>query len=118
MLITKTSVAGIFDPPISPKSLMAGWGTLLLALLASAVLMRGVMKLSDRRATFVSSVTHELRTPLTTFHLYSDMLAEGMVKEEKRNIFLSLVKTRDFLSGGIQNIISSGDHIDVHAAHK
>ena len=36
-----------------------------------------------------------------------------MVKEEKRNIFLSLVKTRDFLSGGIQNIISSGDHIDV-----
>ena len=37
-----------------------------------------------------------------------------MVKEEKRNIFLSLIKTRDFLSGGIQNIISSGDHIDTH----
>ena len=65
-------------------SLMVGWIALVLALLASAVLVRGVMKLSDRRATFVSSVTHELRTPLTTFHLYSDMLAEGMVKDEKK----------------------------------
>jgi signal transduction histidine kinase len=65
-------------------SLVVGWVALVLALLASAVLVRGVMKLSDRRATFVSSVTHELRTPLTTFHLYSDMLVEGMVKDEKK----------------------------------
>ena len=59
-------------------SLMAGWVTLLLALLASAALMGGVLKLSERRATFVSSVTHELRTPLTTFHLITQRLRIGL----------------------------------------
>ncbi|MCL4191805.1 MAG: HAMP domain-containing histidine kinase, partial [Thermoguttaceae bacterium] len=34
--------------------------------------------------TFVSAVTHELRTPLTTFHMYTEMLAEGMVSEPQR----------------------------------
>ncbi len=89
-------------------SLMAGWGTLLLALLASAVLMRGVMKLSDRRATFVSSVTHELRTPLTTFHLYSDMLAEGMVKEEKRQkeYLTTMRREAERLNHLVENVLS------------
>ncbi|MCB1134176.1 MAG: hypothetical protein KDN05_23865, partial [Verrucomicrobiae bacterium] len=65
-------------------SLAAGWGAALFALLATALLVRGVMRLSERRASFVSAVTHELRTPLTTFRLYSDMLESGAVKEEKR----------------------------------
>ncbi len=74
-------------------SLALGWVALVLALLAAAVLVRGVVKLSERRATFVSSVTHELRTPLTTFHLYSDMLAEGMVRDaEKRRAYLQTMR--------------------------
>ncbi len=89
-------------------SLMAGWVTLLLALLASAALMRGVMKLSERRATFVSSVTHELRTPLTTFHLYSDMLAEGMVKEERRQkeYLTTMRREAERLSHLVENVLS------------
>ena len=57
---------------------------LVLAALAVAALLRGVVELSERRHVFVSAVTHELRTPLTTFRLYTDMLADGMVTEEVR----------------------------------
>ena len=52
-------------------------------------LVFGLMRLSERRATFVSSVTHELRTPLTTFQLYTDMLAGGMVREESNGTGVS-----------------------------
>jgi signal transduction histidine kinase len=48
---------------------------------ALAVLLHGILALSERRAEFVSAVTHELRTPLTTFCLYSQMLADGIVTE-------------------------------------
>lgn len=67
----------------SPLPLLLGlaWGGACLGLLAAALLLRGVLQLSERRAAFVSSVTHELRTPLTTFSLYSEMLADGMVAD-------------------------------------
>ncbi len=65
-------------------SLGIGWVAVVLAMIAAAALVRGVLKMGERRAAFVSSVTHELRTPLTTFQLYSDMLAEGMVRDEGR----------------------------------
>jgi len=89
-------------------SLTVGWVILLLALLASAMLMSGVMRLSERRATFVSSVTHELRTPLTTFHLYSDMLAEGMVKEEskKKEYLRTMRREAERLNHLVENVLS------------
>ena len=67
----------------SPLPLLLGlaWSGAVVGLLAAALLLRGVLQLSERRAAFVSSVTHELRTPLTTFSLYSEMLADGMVAE-------------------------------------
>ena len=65
-------------------SLAGAWLFAFLAALAVAVLLRGVVLLSERRHVFVSAVTHELRTPLTTFRLYTDMLAEGMVPDEAR----------------------------------
>lgn len=74
-------------------SLLLGWIAVVVALFAAAGLVRGVLKMSERRAAFVSSVTHELRTPLTTFQLYSDMLADGMVKEEdKRQGYLNTLR--------------------------
>jgi signal transduction histidine kinase len=63
-------------------TLAAAWLGALLAVLAAAGLLFGVTRLSERRAAFVSSVTHELRTPLTTFRLYSELLEQGMVREE------------------------------------
>ena len=65
-------------------SLGIAWACVLLAATAVAGLLAGVMRLSARRASFVSAVTHELRTPLTTFQMYAEMLADGMVPEESK----------------------------------
>jgi signal transduction histidine kinase len=72
--------------PLSPILLSLGiaWACVLLAAAAVGGLLAGVMRLSGRRAQFVSAVTHELRTPLTTFRMYAEMLADGMVPEEAR----------------------------------
>ena len=88
--------------------LMVGWVAVLFALAAAALLVRGVMRLSERRATFVSSVTHELRTPLTTFRLYSDLLAEGMVREEeKRGDYLRTMRSEaDRLHHLVENVLA------------
>ncbi len=65
-------------------TLRIAWVCMLLAAAAVALLLAGVMRLSERRAAFVSAVTHELRTPLTTFHMYTEMLTSGMVPDARR----------------------------------
>ena len=57
------------------------WIGVLSALTASAGLILGSIRLAERRAAFVASVTHELRTPLTTFLMYTEMLSQGMVPD-------------------------------------
>jgi len=90
------------------SALLAAWIALAAAALAAAVLLRGVMALSERRAAFVSAVTHELRTPLTTFRMYSEMLAEGMVPDETQHRgYLSTLKNEaDRLFHLIENVLS------------
>jgi signal transduction histidine kinase len=87
--------------------LQVGWAAVVLAVLATSLLVRGVMRLSERRASFVSAVTHELRTPLTTFRLYSDMLETGAVKEEKRGQYLRVLsREADRLSHLVENVLA------------
>ena len=87
--------------------LWVAWGGVALAFLTSALLVRGVLRLSERRASFVSAVTHELRTPLTTFRLYSDMLESGAVKEEKRGSYLRVLsREADRLSHLVENVLA------------
>ena len=87
--------------------LQVGWTAVVLAVLATSLLVRGVMRLSERRASFVSAVTHELRTPLTTFRLYSDMLETGAVKEEKRGHYLRVLsREADRLSHLVENVLA------------
>jgi signal transduction histidine kinase len=87
--------------------LVAGWGAAVLAILAAWLLVTGLLRLSERRASFVSAVTHELRTPLTTFQLYSDMLASGAVKEEKRgDYFRTLRREAERLSHLVENVLA------------
>lgn len=97
-------------PPVrSPINgpLAVGWAAVVLALLTASLLVRGVMRLSERRASFVSAVTHELRTPLTTFRLYSDMLESGAVKPEKRGDYLRVLsREADRLSHLVENVLS------------
>ncbi len=95
---------------ISPVrlSLIVAWIAMALAALAVAVLLRGVLSLSERRATFVSAVTHELRTPLTTFRMYSEMLADDMVPDEasRRNYLQTLRVEADRLTHLVENVLS------------
>jgi signal transduction histidine kinase len=83
------------------------WVCLLLGSASVAFLLFGAIKLSERRAAFVSAVTHELRTPLTTFRMYSEMLAEGMVEEGKRKTYLeTLTSEADRLSRIVENVLA------------
>jgi signal transduction histidine kinase len=95
---------------ISPVRILLciAWAGMILATLAVAVLLYGVVSLSERRAMFVSAVTHELRTPLTTFKLYSEMLAEGMVRNEAdRAQYLKTLRAEaDRLGHLIENVLA------------
>ncbi len=88
-------------------SLVIAWSCLLLASAAVAVVLRGVLVLSERRASFVSAVTHELRSPLTTFRMYAEMLAEGMVRDEQQRdrYLLTLRQEADRLSHLVDNVL-------------
>ena len=89
-------------------SLVVAWCCVLLGAAAVAALLAGVVRLSDRRAAFVSAVTHELRTPLTTFQMYTEMLAEGMVPDqEKRQGYLNTLRSEaSRLSHLVENVLS------------
>ena len=88
-------------------ALWVGWAAVALAVLTTSLLLRGVMRLSERRASFVSAVTHELRTPLTTFRLYSDMLESGAVKPESRGHYLRVLsREADRLAHLVENVLA------------
>jgi signal transduction histidine kinase len=103
-------LSGENDGAISPilLSLTAAWACMLLAAAAVAGLLGGVIRLSQRRATFVSAVTHELRTPLTTFQMYAEMLAEGMVVDEnKRREYLNTLRAESIrLTHMVENVLA------------
>ncbi|MEA2084663.1 MAG: HAMP domain-containing sensor histidine kinase [Thermodesulfobacteriota bacterium] len=76
-----------------PRS--AGRGTLniMVFLLGTVVLMGlfaiyhsvySVVDLSERRSSFVSTVTHELKTPLTNIRMYIEMLEQGIARDPER----------------------------------
>lgn len=89
-------------------SLLVTWSALALATAAVAVLLNGVIALSERRAAFVSAVTHELRTPLTTFRMYAEMLSEGMVTDEadRRKYLETLRIEADRLTHLVANVLA------------
>ncbi|MGC4001451.1 MAG: HAMP domain-containing sensor histidine kinase [Anaeromyxobacter sp.] len=97
------------DSPLWPV-LVATWTLVLLASGAVLALLLGVQRLSERRAAFVSAVTHELRTPLTTFRLYVEMLADGMVPDERRRQEYLETLRREALRLGhlVENVLAFG----------
>lgn len=84
-LLVPGDIPAAFPAAMSPVlwALVITWLAAIAALVAVAMVLRATLRLSDRRAKFVGAVTHELRTPLTTFRLYAQMLAGGMVTDEK-----------------------------------
>ncbi len=96
-------------PLMTPARLaLAGtWFAALMAIAAVGVLLRASMELAERRGRFVSAVTHELRTPLTTFRLYSEMLADNLVRDESaRTEYLDTLKREARrLAGIVENVL-------------
>jgi len=88
--------------------LTIAWCCVVLAAAAVVVLLFGTITLSERRAAFVSAVTHELRTPLTTFRLYTDLLADGLVKDEaKRKRYLQTLHAEAIRLGHlVENVLA------------
>jgi signal transduction histidine kinase len=88
-------------------SLVGAWAAMVLAALAVAALLQGVLSLSERRGAFVSAVTHELRTPLTTFRMYAEMLADNMVPNEtsRRHYLETLRVEADRLTHLVENVL-------------
>lgn len=95
-------------PELGKGPIGLAWLGLLLAVVAGFFMLRSVIKMSERRASFVSSVTHELRTPLTTFRLYSDMLSSGLVKDDatKLKYAETLKREADRLSHLVENVLA------------
>ena len=89
-----------------PLALLLAWIGLAFSATAIGLLLYGVIRLSERRASFVSAVTHELRTPLTTFKMYSEMLADQMVPPEKQQDYANtLSQQADRLSHLVENVL-------------
>ncbi len=83
---------------------------LMVALLAAALIVRAARRaeaLSRQKSAFVSAVSHELRTPLTTLRMHAEMLAEGMVSEERRpRVHRELVTESVRLARLVDNVLS------------
>ena len=96
-------------PRITPARLMLAfaWGAIAFTTVAVGLALRAATDLSERRGNFVSAVTHELRTPLTTFRLYSEMLAEDMVREPdvRREYLATLRSEAERLSHLVENVL-------------
>jgi signal transduction histidine kinase len=59
-------------------------GIILMGLFAIYQSARAVVDLSERRSSFVSSVTHEVKTPLTNIRMYIEMLEQGIARDQER----------------------------------
>ncbi len=73
--------------------LSVSWIAALVILMGAGFGVRGLLALAERRSEFAYAVSHELRTPLTTFRLYTDMLADGLVPDEKRQEYLETLNS-------------------------
>ena len=97
-------------PFITPARTTLGltWLAVLLAVAAAGITLRASIHYGEKRSRFASAVTHELRTPLTTFRMYSEMLAEGMVRdEEQRRTYLTTLKSEsNRLATLVENVLS------------
>jgi signal transduction histidine kinase len=102
-LLPGWSVAGYYAGLAQASSGETGFllGGLLVALLVATILAAGLVLVREARrseaeaalkTSFVANVSHELKTPLTTIRLYSELLAQGRVKEEaKRADYLATI---------------------------
>lgn len=101
-------------PPMPSNSLRTVWNSMAMAWFCGLLALCGVMgfiigliRLSERRAVFVSAVTHELRTPLTTFNMYTEMLSSGLVPRGREMAYVDILKNEaGRLTHLVDNVLS------------
>ena len=87
-------------------TLLVGWLVALVALGVVGAGLRSSIRFGEQRSRFASTVSHELRTPLTTFRLYSEMLASGVVPEDRRQEYLeTLERESERLNTLVENVL-------------
>ncbi|MCA9612905.1 MAG: HAMP domain-containing histidine kinase [Sandaracinus sp.] len=78
----------------------------ILAAFAARRASRREAELARQRSDFVSAVSHELRTPLTTLRMHAEMLAEGLVPEERvPRVYDELSRESQRLSRLVENVL-------------
>lgn len=88
-------------------AVMSAWviAVVAIAMILGLLVLYG--RLEKKRSSFVSAVTHELRTPLTTFTLRTEMLARGMVPEDKKDEYYTLLYQESLrLAHLVENVLS------------
>ncbi len=99
-----------------PKSKGRKTLNIMMGLMAAVIILgmfaiyqstRSIVDLSERRTTFVSSVTHELKTPLTNIRMYIEMLEQGIARDRDReeDYFRILGSESSRLSRLINNVL-------------
>jgi signal transduction histidine kinase len=98
--------------PLGPGAEVIAWvGAALTLVLCGGVfaLYRlGVRQIDlvHQQRDFVSAVSHELKTPLTSIRMYSEMLREGWVPEDKRRGYYQFIHDEsERLSRLINNVL-------------
>ena len=107
-LAVANSAVEFAEERFAPRLLWVVWAGALLAFAALGATLRAALSYGERRARFASAVTHELRTPLTTFRMYSEMLADGVVREPaaQREYLETLRQEADRLSRVVENVLA------------
>ena len=105
-----------------------GWGALIVGVVVFAVILLGLsfylvliikeVRLNQRQANFVDSVTHELKSPIASLKLYLETLEMRSVTDEQRNRFYHVMgEELDRLDHLISQLLEVGrlDAIGEHA---
>lgn len=98
--------------PDGPGARVVTWTSLLLGFLLLAVfyalyrLGLRQIRLTRQQQDFVSAVSHELKTPLTSIRMFSEMLKEGWVGDDKRREYYHFISDEsERLSRLIANVL-------------
>lgn len=98
--------------PDGPGARVVTWTSLLLGFLLLAVfyalyrLGLHQIRLTRQQQDFVSAVSHELKTPLTSIRMFSEMLKEGWVGDDKRREYYHFISDEsERLSRLIANVL-------------
>lgn len=104
-----------------------GWGALIVGVIVFTLILVGLsfylfliikeVRLNQRQANFVDSVTHELKSPIASLKLYLETLEMRSVTDEQRNRFYHVMgEELDRLDHLITQLLEVG-RLDAIGAH-